>query len=375
VLLFGVAATWDSAMKTTLDSVLIHTGQYNPVDPRACGPYYGEPKGPIEGVCALPNAGYLWLAVLVAVGVVAVYALLARGDAGSVLRAVAHLGSFSVGVAFTLVGLDRAVELGLRAGFALPVHWAEIAHPWNAPYNFVSPATFGLLVLLVFGLWLRSEEAQLPLGRASTSPAMDAVAGAFMAVPFYWGLGRAIYTAFEWWAGSTTLTYSAEWAAALALMATGVGYIALHVHLHAHLHAQSATVAGGNAPLRAFVLALLAGGIVTGAVGLAVALYSAGTALLGVPIADWEQTARAGAAALVVGVALVGIYGWIALRGRYIEPLMAGLGATAGAATAPAAAESQRMAEAIEGVLEEYAAHRVDRDEAAERILELTHPR
>jgi hypothetical protein len=133
------------------------------------------------------------------------------------------------------------------------------------------------------------------------------------------------------------------------------------------------------------VLALLAGGIVTGAVGLAVTLYALGTTLLGAPLVDWQQTARAGAAALVVGLVLVGIYGWIALRGRYVEPLVAGLSAAAKAPQAPVPTErafppaERDLVEQIEGVLDEYAAHRVDRAEAVQRILEWTrepaHPR
>jgi hypothetical protein len=76
----------------------------------------------------------------------------------------------------------------------------------------------------------------------------------------------------------------------------------------------------------------------------------------------------------VVGVVLVGIYGWMALRGRYIEPLMAGLG-TAAQVPTKETTESRAVVEAIEGVLDEYAAHSVDREQAAERILELNHPR
>ncbi len=59
-------------MKATLDAALAAARVYNPVDPRACTPYL---TAPIEGVCSLPNAGLLWLAVLVPLGAIGLYAL------------------------------------------------------------------------------------------------------------------------------------------------------------------------------------------------------------------------------------------------------------------------------------------------------------
>ena len=294
VLLLGLATSWDSAMKATLDALLVSAKLYNPVDLRACAPYA---KGPIEGVCTLPNAGLLWLAVLVPLGAIAYYAFQARTDGRSLLRLIAHLGSFGVGIAFALVGLDRALELGFRALFGIPVQWSEVAHPWDAPYNFVSPLTFGVLVLVIYGLWLRTETAQLSLGDSRIEACMEAVAGVLLAVSLFWGLGRALDAAFESWAGSPAVALKPEWAAALALMVTGLGAIAFHLRLRV----AAAADPGARIPWRAAVLALLAGGVVTGAVGLAVALYAWGTALLSAPLANWEQMARAGAAALLVG--------------------------------------------------------------------------
>jgi hypothetical protein len=113
-------------------------------------------------------------------------------------------------------------------------------------------------------------------------------------------------------------------------------------------------------------------------VGLAIALYAWGTALLGAPLTDWEQMARAGASALVVGVLLTGVYGAIALRGRYIEPLVASISAATSApstttAPSPAAANTSELIEVIERTLDDFAAHSVSREQAAHRILELTH--
>jgi hypothetical protein len=371
VLLLGLAGAWDSAMKVTLDAVLVWANLYNPVNPRACSLY---PVGPVEGVCSLPNAGLLWLAALIPLGALGYYAFQSRTDGRSLLRLIAHLGSFGVGIAFALAGLDRALELGLRALFAMPVGWSEMAHPWNAPYNFVSPLTFGVVVLVVYGLWLRAETAHLALGSSSIGSAMEAVAGVLLAVPLFWGLGRVLYTSFEAWAGAPSLALRPEWAASLALMVTGLGAIVLHLRLRA----ESAADPGASVPWRAVVLGALASGIVTGAVGLAVALYAWGTALLGAPLSNWEQTARAGAAALMVGALLTSAYGSIALRGRFIEPLVASLGAAASPrsiTTAPSveATDSRRVVEAIEQALDDYASHGVSREQAAQHILELTH--
>jgi uncharacterized protein DUF5671 len=370
VLLLGLATTWDSAMKATLDAALVAAKLYNPVDPRACALYS---KAPIEGVCALPNAGLLWLAVLVPLGAIAYYAYQARTDGRSLLRLIAHLGSFGVGIAFALVGANRALELALRALAGIPVRWSDVAHPWDAPYNFVSPLTFGAVVLVTYGLWLSSETAQLSLGDSRVGACIEAVAGVLFAVPLYWGLGRALYAAFESWAGVSAAALKPEWAAALALMVTGLGAIVMHLRLRA----AAARDAGASIPWRAAVLALLAGGVVTGAVGLAVALYAWGTALLSAPLANWEQMARAGAAALIVGALLTGVYGAIALRGRFIEPLMASISAaTSAPSTAPPsreAADSGVLVEAIEQTLDEYASHEMSRAQAAQRILELTH--
>jgi hypothetical protein len=375
ILVLGLAGAWDSAMKATLDAVLVAANLYNPVDPRACALYS---KGPIEGVCSLPNAGLLWLAALIPLGAIAYYAFQARTDGRSLLRLIAHLGGFGVGIAFALVGVDRALELALRGLYGIPVQWSAVAHPWDAPYNFVSPLTFGVLVLVAYGLWLRAEAAQLALGDSRVGACMEALAGALLAVPLFWGLGRALDAAFESWAGAPAAALKPEWAAALALMVTGLGSVAVHLRLSA----AAARDAGARIPWRASVLALLAGGVVTGAVGLAVALYAWGTALLGAPLTDWEQTARVGASALVVGVLITGVYGAIALRGRFIEPLVASISAATSApstsappTTAPSrvAADSGGLVEAIEQTLDDYASQEMSREQAAQRILELTH--
>jgi hypothetical protein len=66
--------------------------------------------------------------------------------------------------------------------------------------------------------------------------------------------------------------------------------------------------------LRGFVLVLLGGGILAGAIGGATALYAYGTSLLGSPLDNWQYVAHAGLAAFAVGLVLVAIYLWAAIR-------------------------------------------------------------
>ena len=61
--------------------------------------------------------------------------------------------------------------------------------------------------------------------------------------------------------------------------------------------------------------------ILSTAIGGAVALYSLGTNLLGSPFENWQQVARAGASACVVGVIVLALYFWTARR----EHLFSGL--------------------------------------------------
>jgi hypothetical protein len=65
------------------------------------------------------------------------------------------------------------------------------------------------------------------------------------------------------------------------------------------------------------VLALLAGGILASAIGGVIALYLWVTALFSSPVDNWLQTTHAGLAAFIVGVLLVGIYLWSALKEGY----------------------------------------------------------
>lgn len=366
VLLLVTALTyWPNAAQTSLTGLLIRANIYNPLDPAACG---FEQSGPIYGPCSLPSAGFLWLATLVPIIAIALYAVMARNDLRSAIRMVAHIGSLALGVGMVVYGVERGVELLLRGVFGVPVGWSDVAHPWTASYAFVAPLSIGVILTVAYGLWLSAERANLPLGSQVTRLATEAVVTLIFAVAFWWGAGRLIYSILEWVMGDSAVALAGSWASALALMIAGLAYLPLALHL------RQTTQAETSAPRRGFVLALLAGGIITGAVGLTITLYTFGTSLLGAPLNDWQQTVRAGLAALVVGLILAITYGLIALQERSIGALFKRLRAATSAPARPQVAEASEVpakdgrTAAIEGALKDYAAGRLSLQEATKRI-------
>lgn len=357
------------AIRTTMQWVLVQTGVYSPLDPSACSP---TTVTYLFGPCGLPNVFLLWLAALVPLGAIAFYAIGARNDLHSTIRTVTHIASLSVGVGAVLFGLDLGFELLLRAIFRVPVSWSDIAHPWNANYDFISPLSIGVLLVVAYGLWLRAEKASLPPGARMTDLIAVVATAVIFAGAFWWGIGRIGYTALQWLAIHNA-RFDTLWAGAIALAIAGIAYIPLAVYL------RRATTAETSAPRRGFILVLLAGGIVTGAVGLTMTLYSLGTWMLGAPLNNWEDTVRAGLAVLFVGVVLVVSYGWTAVQEHSIGALFKRLKEATGAPVAPKApAQAHEAAPvpgdvttAIEQTLTLYAAHSISLDEAAERIKRL----
>lgn len=374
MLLVTTLGYWGSAMLTSVEEVLIRANLYNPIASNACAT---TPYGYAVGPCSLPNAVFLWLAVLIPAAAVVFYAVAAWKDMNSLIRTVAHIGSLCLGIGALLFGLVRGIELLLRWIFGIPVQWSDVAHPWNAPYDFISPLSIGVLLVVIYGLWIRAEKADLPPGARTMQLATEAAVAVIFAAAFWWGTGRVAYTIFQWFGASAGDSFETQWAGAIALAVAGLAYIPLAVHLRL-----SSKEAEGSAPRRGFILALLAGGIVTGAVGLTITLYIFGTNLLGAPLTDWEQTVRAGLAVLVVGVILVVSYGWVALQERSIASLFKRLKEVTATPQVPVVATQEPVigeareadvTEAIEQVLKEYEGHRIGLHEAAERVKTLTH--
>lgn len=366
---------WGTAVRTSVASLLTRANLYSPLDPNACS---NTALGPILGPCTLPNPVFLWLAVAIPAAAIALYALMARDDKKSLIRMTSHIGSLALGIGASLVGLTLGIELLLRALFGVPVLWGDIAHPWNASYDFVSPLSIGALLVVAYGVWLWAEKAYLPPGARLTQLVTEAVAAVIIAVAFWWGVGRIFYTTFQWIGASAGETFATQWAGALALAIAGLAYIPLAVHLR-----RSTRSAEESAPRRGFILALLAGGIITGAVGLTMTLYALGTSLLGAPLGNWEQIVRAGLAVLLVGIILVVSYGWTALQEHSIGALVARLKEAATPAaeatqsvaarpeTAAISPDEAEFTSAIERVLRAYQSHALDLGEATSQIKAL----
>ncbi len=129
-------------------------------------------------------------------------------------------------------------------------------------------------------------------------------------------------------------------------------------------------------PRRGFVFAMLAGGILSTAIRGAVALYSLGTNLLGSPFENWQQVARVGASAFVVGVIILAIYLWTARREHLFSGLTKRLPTEEASSSMEPAPELIVKAEIppdeilpnIDVVLDELLAGKITRDEAAKRI-------
>ncbi len=177
---------------------------------------------------------------------------------------------------------------------------------------------------------------------------------------------------------------------AIAFVITGLGYIALDIDLRLR-SARAASIG----PRRAFAFVLLGGGMLAGAVGVVILLYTVLTALLGSPVDNWQNAARQGGAIFIVGALIVGIYLWVAIREHLFSlhrpspaaeavgtpgaampaPAPTPLETTGAAAPAPGSVtekpESPLAAPTIEDVLDELQAGKITRDEAAARIRTL----
>ncbi|GAC1377837.1 MAG: hypothetical protein NVSMB33_00330 [Ktedonobacteraceae bacterium] len=262
-------------------------------------------------VCQGPNllseiAGTLWV-VLFWLG----YGLLSRNDTASLLRKVLYFLSFGYGIVAVLVGIYRGVSLLILFFLKVVVEQRYISGPF-AQYDMISPLTLGLMVVSVYIFWLWSAAGKQPQERIAVLLTAQAIATTLLGVSFWWGCGLVILNILEKVIPSNVALKPDDWATALALIVTGVGYIPLDMLLR-----QRSARAAFIAPLRGFMLALLGGGILAGAIGGAIALYAYGTALLGSPFDNWLYTALAGLAACTVGLSIVALYLWTSVREHF----------------------------------------------------------
>ncbi len=323
----------------------------------ACGGFTG-----CQGPNLLSEVSSTLFIVLFWIG----YGYFTRNDSASLLRRILHFASFAFGVGLLLYGISKAIELGFLALFGVTLLAGDILDN----YNFTAFITLGLLVAAVYTLWLRIAARREPegLGWATTMLIGIAIITAVFAGAFWWGIGYVLLNAFQSIGGIQPGPRG--WAPALALIITGLAYIPLDFYLHRRYKQDAALAAD---PRRGFVFALIGGGILSAAIGGAVALYSVFTNLLGSPFENWQNVARISASACVVGVLILAIYLWTARR----EHLFSGLIKRAAPEETPAIVESMpqpvqlppaEILPTIDEVLDDLLAGKITRDEAAKRI-------
>jgi len=296
------------------------------------------------------------------------YGLFTRDDSASLLRSILHFASFAYGVGLILYGISRAIEFGILTLFNVTLSASDFLNN----YNFVSLISLGLLITAVYALWLRNtaRKEQSGQGWVTTAIIGEAIITALLAAAFWWGIALVFFNLFQMLAGVST--GSRDWSPALALIITGIAYIPLDFNLHQRFKHE--TLAAD--PRRGFVFAMLAGGILSTAIGGAVALYALGTDMLGSPFENWQQVARAGAAVCVVGLIILAVYFWIARR----EDLFSGLTKRPATEEVPSSIELEpeqnvsasnvpdEVLHNIDIVLDDLLAGKITRDEAAIRI-------
>jgi Domain of unknown function (DUF5671) len=357
ILLIVLTLSWFNTVFQLVDA-FIFNGQVTGTI--ACGGFTG---------CPGPNLLSLMVSTLWIVVFWIAYGYFTRNDSASLLRSILHFTSFAYGVGLILYGISRAIELGILALFSVSLSASEILNS----YNFAAFISLGLLITGVYALWLRiaARKESARLGWVTTILIGEAIITALFAAAFWWGIALVFLNVFQLLAGIQPGLRG--WAPALALIVTGLAYIPFDFNLHQG-YKHDAAVASD--PRRGFVFALIAGGILSAAIGGAVALYALGTYLLGSPFENWQQVARAGVSALVVGVLILGIYLWTARREHLFSDLTKRPATTetptitelAPDLVVPAQSASVEIPPTINEVLDDLLAGKITRDEAAKRI-------
>lgn len=343
------------AVETSINVVLVRAHAI----PAPCA----DVPRPFDNPGCDPAAGLLgaWLAVAWVAGAWALYAWLARADRSSVLRQVAQVVGFLVGLGSLVYGVYRAAEWLLRAGLGVS---AGLAVEYMQSYAFVGAVLFGTAVALLYMSRLSGDSAETALGPVGTQLMLLALAAVGLGIPFYLGIMRL-------GAGLVDLVFTgnrasaADLAAALALIFAGV----LHPLL-AYLLRVRSTEDAPIGPRSAYVLGGLAAGGLTAGISLVFVLYVYVTALLGSPVGgDWQTSARDTLVVMLVGAFIGGIHLWrlLARPALLRGVLPGGDHAAPGAGTGAGAAGGGE----IEVVLDELLAGHVTRDQAAAQLRAL----
>jgi hypothetical protein len=347
ILLFFLTAAWFISLRPLFDILLFHGNACHSSGSDSYCPHY--------------NLFYLTISVLWFVVFWIGYGWLVRNDNSRVLRLILHGTSFAYGIGLILAGICIGVQLILLPLFKLTASLADVLGT-SPQYDFVSPLSLGLLVVGVYHLWLRGAARQGLINRGVLFLIECAIVEVLSAATFWWGCGYLLYNLFQTLNPQPNAPDAKSWVTAIALIIAVPGYIPLEFYLRRR-NIMDASVADG--PRRGVVLALLGSGVIVLAVGGATALYAWVTALLGSAIANWQQVAHAGLAALLIGACLVAVYLWPTLREHHLSNRNKQSTTTLAPSTP---IEPSVQTTTIETVLDELLAGKVTRDEAAERI-------
>jgi hypothetical protein len=349
IVLGYAAGALSSAIYGTINQLLTTAGIYDPC--------YGgvEPFGNPTCYFTFYLAG-LWAAALFAGGAFYVYWLLPGRDAGSTLRQVGQLVGLARGAATVALGTGLALYFAFRTSLGEAASWQNFADR----YDFLPNLLAGLLVVGVYGLWMRRERDNSRMGAQATLLSIQAVIAFVFAAPFWFGIAGLLYRVIEATTNPSFQDEALGWSLPLATLVTGAVYIPTSLYLRRQT--QSSGVQG---PRRAFVLALLGAGTILGAVGAAVTLYTVVTSALSVPIDMSGELTRVGATLLLTGVALGALYGWSA-----VSEHLFGRRSPAPAQESPQGQPAPQAAATVEGVLDELLAGRLTPQEAATRTRE-----
>lgn len=313
-------------------------------------PYYGQYHEPCVGSQVI---GY-WAAAALVIVVWLLYLRMGSRDLRTLIRPVFLLLGFAAGVIALVYSMQRAAEYVLRLITSTPTARPDYLNN----YDFAPALVYALVTLGVYGWNLRQGAHYEPLDEPTTRLTMRAIAAAIFAFPFWLGVQMLLNNLFiKLFPGSSPA--DTNWRTAAAFAIAGLAYIPLALWL-----GRSSATEGIKGPRRGFVLALLAAGALVTTGGLATLITSVVTAILNVPLPDWESIARHAGAALIVGLILGGIYLWLAIReGQF---------ARAPKPEAPEAPEAPTIAgAALDEVLSQFQQGGLTQAEAAERIRAL----
>jgi hypothetical protein len=310
------------------------------------------------------------------------------------LRLILHYLQFAVGVTFLLFALYLGIELILLPFFHQAVALKDVLDPYGGRYDFVSPLTLSIVIIATYHGWLRMAARQGLLEHRVLFLTECVIIAVLAATTFWGGFGDLLYNAFQLLTHASNPPDISTWVSAIAFLVVGASYIGLDVYLWRRYIAEPVLAEG---PRRGLVFALLGVGVLSFAIGGALALYSWATALFGSPLDNGQQAINAGLATFIVGVFLLGIYLWVARR----EHLFSNLGKKPTVEAVPTATESPTTTESpaaatensamtespepavkqspvpvatIEEILDDLLAGKITRDEAVVRFRELLAP-